>query len=108
MPTHLAGAFFGVLSSLTLAASSPAPALDHAHGRVVAIDTTKGTFQFHHDAFRAMPMAMTMEVRPADRADLRKLHAGEWIDVLVDTSTDPWTVSRIVPAPSPAPSGAQR
>ncbi len=99
MSTHL----IGVVASVFVALASPPPiAIAHIHGKIVAIDASRGTFQIHHDPFPAMPMAMTMEVEPKVRADLRKLHVGEIIDATVDTSVVPWTGTDIRPAP-PAP-----
>ena len=82
------------LSTLVIAASPIA----HIHGRVVSIDRRHGTFFIHHDPFAAMPMAMTMEVQPKQRADLRKLHVGETIDATIDTSIVPWPATDIRPA----------
>lgn len=78
----------------TLAATS-ASAVATIHGRIVKIDPARGTFLIHHDPFAAMPMAMTMEVRPKNRADLRALHAGEIVNLTVDTSVEPWAGSAI-------------
>lgn len=91
------GRLIAMLSTVVVAASSIA----HIHGRVVSIDERRGTFFIHHDPFAAMPMAMTMEVEPKRRADLRKLHVGETIDATIDTSIAPWPASEIHPASSP-------
>jgi len=85
------------IASVVVAASSIA----HIHGRIVSMDAHRGTFQIHHDPFPAMPMAMTMEVEPKHRADLRKLHIGETIDATIDTSISPWPATDIRPAPAP-------
>jgi Cu/Ag efflux protein CusF len=92
-----------VLSAvLAVASAAPTPqTIAHIHGRVVAIDAKRGTFQIHHDPFPMMPMAMTMEVEPKNRADLAKLHVGEIINATVDTSIDPWPGTDIRPAASP-------
>jgi hypothetical protein len=50
-----------------------------------------------------MPMAMTMEVEPKNRDDLKKLHVGEIIDATIDTSIDPWPATDIRPAPTKTP-----
>lgn len=96
MVTHLFDAAAGVAFALAVAASSPA--LSQIHGTVVAVDRAHGTFRIHHDAFPAMPMAMTMDVRPKHPADLRTLHVGERIDATVDISTEPWIGTGIRPA----------
>jgi hypothetical protein len=44
-------------------------------------------------------MAMTMEVEPVRRADLRKLHVGEVIYATIDTSIVPWPGTDIRPDP---------
>jgi Cu/Ag efflux protein CusF len=93
MPTHLLGAFLGVLFSLVVAAS-PAP-IEQIHGRVVAIDAKHGTFEIHHDPIPAMPMAMTMLVQPKHAGDLKKLHVGEVINATIDTTAVPWTAWNI-------------
>jgi Cu/Ag efflux protein CusF len=90
--------------ALTIAAASPS-SIAHIHGKVMAIDSAHGTFQIHHDPFPAMPMAMTMEVKPKNPADVRALHIGEVIDLTVDTSAEPWTATGIHPAPAPNPAG---
>jgi Cu/Ag efflux protein CusF len=82
---------------LTTAAVSP-PAIAHIHGRIVQIDPARGTFLIHHDPFPAMPMAMTMEVAPKHRSDLRRLHVGEIVNLTVDTAVSPWPGSDIRPA----------
>ncbi len=87
-------------SALRAQALSP---VAHIHGKIVSIDVKKGTFQIHHDPFPAMPMAMTMEVEPKNRADLKKLHVGETIDATVDTSIVPWPGTDIRPGPVKAP-----
>ena len=74
---------------LTIAATSPS-AIARIHGRIVKIDPARGTFLIHHDPFPAMPMAMTMEVAPKQRADLKKLHRGEVVDLTVDIAVEPW------------------
>ena len=95
--------FFRAVASagmvLAVAATSPA-AIAHIHGTVTQIDPKRGTFLIHHDPFAGMPMAMTMEVEPARRTDLRKLHAGETIDLTVDTAAEPWRGSNIRQAPA--------
>jgi Cu/Ag efflux protein CusF len=73
--------------------------ISHIHGRIVAIDPKRGTFSIHHDPFPAMPMAMTMEAAPKNRADLRRLHVGETIDATIDTSIVPWPATDIRAAP---------
>ncbi len=84
---------------IVVAASSIA----HIHGRIVSIDPKTGTFLIHHDPFAQMPMAMTMEVEPKNRDDLKKLHVGEIIDATIDTSIDPWPATDIRPAPTKTP-----
>jgi Cu/Ag efflux protein CusF len=74
---------------LAVVAASPA-VMSRIHGRIVRIDPARGTFLIHHDPFAAMPMAMTMEVAPKHRSDLRRLHVGETVNVTVDTSISPW------------------
>jgi hypothetical protein len=49
-----------------------------------------------------MPLAMTMELEPRNRADLRKLRVGAWIDATINTSIGPWAATDIRPAPQPA------
>jgi Cu/Ag efflux protein CusF len=80
---------------LTLLAAST---IAHIHGRIVSIDARRGTFEIHHDPFAAMPMAMTMEVQPKRRADLRRLRVGEIIDATIDTAIVPWPATDIHPA----------
>lgn len=89
------------LAALLLAGVAPAAAdtsVAHIHGKVVSIDPKSGTFMIHHDPFKEMPMAMTMPVKPKNRADLARLHVGEIIDVTIDTSIDPWPGTNIHPA----------
>lgn len=93
MTTYLLRAFVSAGMVLTLAATSLAIA--HIHGTIVKIDPKRGTFTIHHDPFRIMPMAMTMEVEPKVRADLRKLHVGEVIFATVDTAIVPWAGTEI-------------
>jgi len=83
-------------TGITVAALSP---IARIHGTIVLIDPKRGTFMIHHDPFPAMPMAMTMEVEPKHRSDLRKLHVGEVVDVTIDTRIDPWPGTDIRPAP---------
>jgi len=90
-------------TGITVAALSP---IARIHGKIVLIDPKRGTFMIHHDPFPAMPMAMTMEVEPKHRSDLRKLHAGEVVDVTIDTRVEPWVGTDIRPA-SPHPAGAR-
>jgi Cu/Ag efflux protein CusF len=90
-------------TGFTIAALSP---MARIHGKIVLIDPKRGTFMIHHDPFPAMPMAMTMEVEPKHRSDLRKLHAGEVVDVTIDTRVEPWVGTDIRPA-SPHPAGAR-
>jgi Cu/Ag efflux protein CusF len=96
MFTHLSDAVAGVTLALTVTASSHA--LARIHGTVVAIDAPHGTFRIHHDPFPQMPMAMTMDVRPRHRSDLRSLRVGERVDAVVDFTTDPWLGSDIRPS----------
>jgi Cu/Ag efflux protein CusF len=91
-----AGRFAAAMSAVAVAAST----LARIHGTIVSIDDRHGTFFIHHDPFAAMPMAMTMEVEPKRRTDLRKLHVGETIDATIDTSVVPWPASEIRPAPA--------
>jgi hypothetical protein len=91
---------WGVLGSV-IASATLAPAhssVAHIHGRIVAIDARRGTFQIHHDPFPLMPMAMTMDVAPVHGGDLRRLHVGEIVDATVDTSIYPWPGTDIHPA----------
>jgi Cu/Ag efflux protein CusF len=89
-----------VVSALLALAVTPSPAaIAHIHGKIVSIDLSHGTFLIHHDPFPMMPMAMTMPVAPKNKADLKKLHVGEIVDVTVDTSIDPWPGTDIRPAP---------
>lgn len=99
----LSVALASAFTLLTVAATSPS--LAHIHGRVVSVDVQHGTFEIHHDPFPAMPMAMTMEVRAKNPAAVRGLHAGETITATVDTSTEPWVVTDIRPAPAATPAG---
>jgi Cu/Ag efflux protein CusF len=85
-----------LLSAVLVAAASSGIA--HIHGKILAIDAKRGTFTIHHDPFALMPMAMTMEVRPKNRADLAKLHVGEVVDATVDTSLVPWPGTQIHPS----------
>jgi Cu/Ag efflux protein CusF len=82
---------------LALAATSPL-AIARIHGTITKIDPKRGTFMIHHDPFASMPMSMTMEVEPVRRSDLRTLHAGEVIDVTVDTTIVPWPGTNIRPS----------
>jgi Cu/Ag efflux protein CusF len=95
-----------VALALIIAASTGAVA--HIHGKIVAIDSARHTFQIHHDPFAAMPMAMTMEVAPKRPGDLAKLHVGETVDLTVDTSAVPWSATDIRPARAGAASAARR
>jgi Cu/Ag efflux protein CusF len=97
MTTYVLRALVSAAMVLTIAATSLAIA--HIHGTIVKIDRARGTFMIHHDPFPAMPMAMTMEVEPKVRADLRTLHVGEAIYATVDTSIVPWAGSNIRPDP---------
>ena len=81
-------------TGITMAALSP---IARIHGKIVQIDRARGTFMIHHDPFSAMPMAMTMEVEPKRRSDLRKLHVGEVVDVTIDTRIVPWPGTEIRP-----------
>jgi Cu/Ag efflux protein CusF len=85
----------GSASSVNVVAAS---SLARIHGKIVSIDRARGTFLIHHDPFALMPMAMTMEVAPKVRSDLRKLHVGEVVDLTIDTSADPWPGTDIRPA----------
>ena len=102
----MASSFFKAIVSaamvLTIAATSLS-AIARIHGRIVRIDPARGTFLIHHDPFPAMPMAMTMEVQPKNRADLRRLHVGEIVNVTVDTTIVPWPGSDIRPAANTKP-----
>lgn len=93
----LAAVVSGLLALIIAATMST---IAHIHGKVVSIDTAHGTFEIHHDPFPQMPMAMTMEVKPKNPADLRTLHVGEVIDATVDTTIVPWPGTNIKPAPS--------
>lgn len=84
-----------ILVGVLVAASS---GIAHIHGKILAIDAKRGTFTIHHDPFALMPMAMTMEVRPKNRADLAKLHVGEIVDATVDTALVPWPGTDIHPS----------
>jgi Cu/Ag efflux protein CusF len=99
--THVA-VLAAVIASATAA---PTPqTIAHIHGRIVSIDTKAGTFQIHHDPFPMMPMAMTMAVKPKNRALVTTLHVGEIVNATVDTSIYPWPGTDIRPAtPAPAP-----
>lgn len=96
MLTQPLGAVVGGLLALTLATTMSNVA--HIHGKIVAIDAARGTFQIHHDPFPLMPMAMTMEAKPKNPADLKRLHVGEAIDCTVDTTIVPWPATDIRPA----------
>jgi Cu/Ag efflux protein CusF len=96
MPTQVFGGSLAALLSVAVGVSSMA--IQHIHGRIVAIHTKRGTFQIHHDPFPAMPMAMTMEAQPKRAADLAKLHVGEVIDATIDTTVVPWPAWNIRPA----------
>jgi Cu/Ag efflux protein CusF len=78
----------GVHPTAAVAKLSP---IARIHGKIVQINPARGTFLIHHEPFAAMPMAMTMEVEPKHRADLRKLHVG--------TRIVPWPGTDIRPAP---------
>jgi Cu/Ag efflux protein CusF len=86
----------GVHPTVAVAKLSP---IARIHGKIVQINPARGTFLIHHEPFAAMPMAMTMEVEPKHRADLRKLHVGEIVDVTIDTRIVPWPGTDIRPAP---------
>jgi Cu/Ag efflux protein CusF len=90
---------WNVLLPVIASATPPPPVtVAHIHGRIVAIDARRGTFQIHHDPFPMMPMAMTMDVAPVHRADLAHLHVGEIVDATVDTAIVPWPGRDIHPA----------
>lgn len=76
-----------------------ASTIAHIHGKIVSMDAKRGTFMIHHDPFPMMPMSMTMEVQPKNRADMRKLHVGEVIDATIETAIVPWPGWNIRPAP---------
>ena len=97
MTTFIVRALVSAGMVLTIAAASLAIA--HIHGTIVKIDPKRGTFMIHHDPFPIMPMAMTMEVEPKVRADLRKLRVGEVIYATVDTAVVPWPGTDIRPDP---------
>lgn len=99
MTTQFLHALAGAGLALTIAATTPVT-IAHLHGTVTKIDSKRGTFMIHHDPYPMMPMAMTMEVEPKNRADLRKIHVGEIITVTVDTAIVPWPGTEIKPAPS--------
>jgi Cu/Ag efflux protein CusF len=99
MTTQFLRAVVSAAMVLTIAATSPL-AIARIHGKVVKIDTKRGTFMIHHDPFASMPMSMTMEVEPKRRSDLAKLHVGETIDATVDTTIVPWPGTDIRPAPT--------
>ncbi len=101
MLTHLHDAVASVALALVVAASSIAIA--QINGTVVAIDPARGTFRIHHDPFPAMPMAMTMDVEPKVRGDLKRLHVGERVSLTVDTSVYPWDGTNIRPASGAKP-----
>lgn len=105
MTTQLMHAFVSAGMALTIAAATP-QTIAHLHGTITKIDPKRGTFMIHHDPFPMMPMAMTMEVEPKNRADLKKVHVGEVITVTVDTATVPWPGTDIKAAPA-AKSGAK-
>jgi Cu/Ag efflux protein CusF len=96
-PTSVFTALVSAAMALALAAAASAE-LAHIHGRIVKIDPARGTFLIHHDPFPAMPMAMTMEVAPKHRTDLKQLHPGEIVDVTVDIAVEPWIGTDIRPA----------
>lgn len=98
MPVPLAAAVvkLAALAVLVVAAAS----FSQIHGRIVAIDARRGTILIHHDPFPAMPMAMTMEIKPVRRADLIRLRVGQTVDATVDTSVQPWPATNIRRAPA--------
>ncbi len=98
MTTDLSAALARPVSMQVAAASS---SLARIHGKVVSINPKDGTILVHHDPFHGMPMAMTMPLKPNNGADLKRLHAGEFIDATVDTSIEPWPTSNIRPAAKP-------
>jgi Cu/Ag efflux protein CusF len=98
MTTQFFHAVVGAGMALTIAATTP-QTIAHIHGTIVKIDPKRSTFMIHHDPFPMMPMAMTMEVEPVRRADLRKLHVGEVIYATIDTSIVPWPGTDIRPDP---------
>ena len=97
MATQLLQVVVSAGMALTLAAGTP-QTIAHLHGTVEKIDPKRGTFMIHHDPWAMMPMAMTMEVEPKNRSDLKKLHVGEVITVTVDTAIVPWPGTDIKPA----------
>jgi cytochrome oxidase Cu insertion factor (SCO1/SenC/PrrC family)/Cu/Ag efflux protein CusF len=66
----------------------------HLHGVVLSLTPQSGTVIVRHDAFGGMP-AMTMAFRVIPQTRARELQPGAVIDADVDTSTDPWTLSRV-------------
>jgi protein SCO1/2 len=64
---------------------------ERVHGLVLAVTPNDGQAIVRHDAFGSMP-AMTMPFRVVPRAQLGTLQAGNTIDGIVDTSTEPWTL----------------
>lgn len=90
----------GVLAISALPSPAVAAQLARIHGKVVSIDYKRRTFLIHHDPFPAMPMAMTMEVRPKSGGDLAKLHVGEVVNATIDMSVSPWSAWNIRPAVS--------
>ena len=64
------------------------------HGVVLAVTPKTGEVIVRHDPFGSMP-AMTMPFRILPRSRAAQLQPGAEIDAVVDTKTDPWTLSNV-------------
>ena len=64
------------------------------HGVVLAVTPKTGEVIVRHDPFGSMP-AMTMPFRILPRSRAAQLQPGAEIDALVDTRTEPWTLSHV-------------
>lgn len=71
-----------------------AEAAQRLHGVVLAVTPKTGEVIVRHDPFGPMP-AMTMPFRILPRTRAAQLQPGSEIDAVVDTKTDPWTLSNV-------------
>lgn len=71
-----------------------ASAAQRLHGVVLAVTPKTGQVIVRHDAFGSMP-AMTMPFRVVPRERAAQLQAGATIDGVVDTASEPWTLSHV-------------
>ena len=80
--------------SIMLLFPATAQAAQRLHGVVLAVTPKTGEVIVRHDPFGSMP-AMTMPFRILPRSRAAQLQPGAEIDAVVDTKTEPWTLSNV-------------